>query len=340
MEICEISFEDYSEFFHDSSVCYGTHEFNELNAAKCERIHYLCASNKKFKMGIVGGRKDGVFASPFSAPFCGFVFSGDHMHMNYVDEAISLFVDWVRNQGLSEIRIVLPPHIYDESAVSKVTSSLLRAGFIVDNVDLNYYYSLDVFDENLDSLMHYNARKHLKKALNLDLGFFQCQTEPEKELAYEIIRKNRAARGFPLKMSMDDVMNTSTVVKSDFFLVRDKFEVPVAAAVVFHVTERIVQVIYWGGLPEYNHLRSINYLAYRLFDFYRDAGKTIVDVGPSSEKSVPNYGLCDFKESLGCQVVSKMSFVQYLGVLCLGYMSQLSMLVDNLLLDMPLITLT
>ena len=337
MELIELSAEDYGGLFDDATSCYGTHEFNELNTEKCENLYYLCVRNKKFRMGVVGGRVDGVFASPFSAPFGGFVFTRDHMHLNCIDEAITMFVDWVRDHGFTKIKIVLPPLIYDETIVSKVTNSLFRAGFIIENVDLNYYLSLDIFDENYTSAIQYSARKNMKKAMSQNLLFIQCQKEDEKMLAYDIIRKNRAERGFPLKMSMVEVMTTSGIIKSDFFLVKDQNKVPVAAAIVFHVTDSIVQVIYWGGLPEYNHLRSINYLAFMLFDFYKVAGKKIVDIGPSSDKSVPNFGLCDFKESLGCQVVPKMSMVRYVGLLIFSHIHEAMTFIDNQLLDMSLI---
>lgn len=337
MEFMEMSAEAYAGIFQDVSFVYGAHQFNLLNARKCEKVYYLCARSKKFRLGIVGGKLGSVFASPFSAPFGGFVFSGEHMHMAYVDEAISLFVDWVKCQGMDQIKIVMPPFIYQETVISKVTNSLLRNGFSIAHIDLNYYLSMDAFVGDYDRVMHHSARKNLKKALDHNLQFSRCQQREEKVLAYEIIRQNRAAKGYPLKMSMADVMNTADIIESDFFLVRNESGSPVASAIVFHVTDTIVQVIYWGNLPEYSHLRSVNFLAFRLFDFYKSAGKKMVDVGPSSEHSIPNYGLCDFKDSLGCEVGSKLSLIRYIpgflfSVLCQGARFAETILFDNCLM--------
>ena len=52
----------------------------------------------------------------------------------------------------------------------------------------------------------------------------------------------------------------------------------------------------------------MNYLAYSLFDYYADNGLRILDIGPSTEDGIPNYGLCEFKESIGCSVTMKYSF--------------------------------
>ena len=82
----------------------------------------------------------------------------------------------------------------------------------------------------------------------------------------------------------------------------------IAAAQVFHVCEGIVQVIYWGDVPGYSVLKPINYLAYELINFYGERGFQYIDIGPSSEKGRPNYGLCDFKSSIGCDLNAKFSF--------------------------------
>jgi len=37
-----------------------------------------------------------------------------------------------------------------------------------------------------------------------------------------------------------------------------------------------------------------------------------IDIGPSTENSIPNYGLCEFKESIGCDISPKYTFYKYL----------------------------
>jgi len=44
-------------------------------------------------------------------------------------------------------------------------------------------------------------------------------------------------------------------------------------------------------------------------EYYNNLNIKIIDVGPSSIFSVPDYGLCDFKESLGCHVSLKKTFI-------------------------------
>jgi len=77
---------------------------------------------------------------------------------------------------------------------------------------------------------------------------------------------------------------------------------------VFHVSSVVVQVVYWGDLPEYAHLKTMNFLSYKLFEYYTGTNIHVIDIGPSTENSIPNFGLCEFKESVGCEITNKLTF--------------------------------
>ena len=129
------------------------------------------------------------------------------------------------------------------------------------------------------------------------------------ERAYEVIRRNREEHGYPLRMTLEQVWQTVTsVVKADFFVLEHEGR-DVAAAQISHVAEGIAQVIYWGDIRKYSALRPMNFLAYSLLDHYYKQGLRILDIGPSTEDGVPNYGLCEFKENIGCEVTLKYRFV-------------------------------
>ena len=122
--------------------------------------------------------------------------------------------------------------------------------------------------------------------------------------AYEVIRLNREEHGYNLRMSLGDVMSTINVVPADFFLLSYN-GVDVASAMVYRLAPKICQVIYWGNIGAYSNLRPMNVLAYRLFEYYSKLDIDIIDIGPSSIDGVPDYGLLEFKESIGCSVCSK-----------------------------------
>ena len=158
--------------------------------------------------------------------------------------------------------------------------------------------------EDYEKVLPANGRKNLVGALNENFRLTKCDTLQDKELAYKIIAQNRAARGKPLRMTWEQVKETIKIVPHDFFIVFND-ATPVASAIVFHVTEEIVQVIYWGNIPDKLSAKSMNYLAYKLTAHYHERGMTYLDIGPSTENGVPNYGLCNFKQSIGCEIGSK-----------------------------------
>lgn len=307
MEIVEAGYSEYSTIIAEPYHIFGSAAFNHINEDKAESVHYLLFKDGKYRLGIIGGIRNNVFVSPFSAPFGGFSFLHEDVRISYIDEAAQLLTSWATSKELSRINITLPPFIYQESFLSKQINSLYRNHFTIEKTDLNYAYDLRQFNENYPASTWYNARKNLKIALANHFSFRLCNTADENETAYNIIKKNRELRGFPLRMTWEQVQLSASVIPADFFLVSNSKGFSVAAAVVFHLKPGVVQVIYWGDLPEYAGLKTMNFLSFKVFEYYHQLKLDIIDIGPSTENSIPNYGLCEFKESIGCGISCKFS---------------------------------
>ena len=56
----------------------------------------------------------------------------------------------------------------------------------------------------------------------------------------------------------------------------------------------------------------MNFLSFNVFQYYKNQGIAIIDIGPSTENSIPNHGLCEFKESIGCDISIKTEFFKNL----------------------------
>lgn len=287
---------------------FGAPSFAELNAAKVSSVCFLLFADSRTRLGIIGGLQDGVFSSPFSAPFDGFTPMDPDVAISTIDDSALALEQWAKLRNIHTVRITPPPPLYAESFLAKVTNVFFRRGYTIRNTELNFHFELSRMTDEYASTIWRNARKNLRQALENNLNFFRCQTEEEKVQAYEVIRKNREARMKPLRMSFDQLKNTGNLVTIDFFLVRDAQQVNVGAAIVFHVADQIGQVVYWGDLPQFAHLRTMNFLSYNVFKHYQSAGFRVLDIGYSTENSVPNHGLCEFKESLGCSIQPKLIY--------------------------------
>ncbi len=308
MEIVEVTHQEFQRIITHPYHIFGSANFNVINEDKCDGVFYLLCKDTKYRVGIIGGIRNNTFCSPFSAPFGGFVFLQQDVRISHIDEAIVALNIWAKGKQLSAIKIVLPPTIYQESFLAKQTNSLYRSGFTISNIDVNYAYHLHYFNDNYLASIWHNARKNLKIALSNQFVLIPCNTPLQKENAYNIIQQNRADRGFPLRMTWQQIQTTAAVIPADYFLVQNEQAVHVAAAIVFHVAKGIVQVIYWGDLPEFAALKTMNFLSFKIFEHYHQQQIQIIDIGPSTEDSMPNYGLCEFKESIGCNISSKLTF--------------------------------
>lgn len=308
MEIFEVSPEAFDSVIESPYHVFARASFNKLNASKAHKVYYLLFKKKKIRLGLIVGTHDKIIKTPFSAPFGGFTFLTEDVKLQYLEEAIALFEKWAAERQFESVSITLPPSFYHNSFISKQLNCLWRNDFVISQIDLNYAMYVEDFDDKYLSRIWYNARKNLRSSLEYGMRFHICSCDEEKELAYDIIRKNRERRGYPLRMTWQQVLDTSGLIKADFFIVYTKELLPVAAAIVFHINQEVVQVIYWGDLDGYQELRPMNFLSYKVFEYFKSSGIKVVDIGPSTEYSVPNYGLCEFKESIGCRIDPKYTF--------------------------------
>lgn len=308
MQLVRCTPQEYKSLFPNPSHVFNTVEFNELNRHKCDDVHYLAFNDYKGKtrLGIILGQRGNVLKSPFSAPFGGMEERGVQRVEHYLS-ALNLLREYSLTSGLSVI-ITLPPSIYDmTSRFAKLYCTLLSSGGCMSYADYNFHYPLWKY-AGFKSHLWPEVRNKFNRTKRESFEF-ECRDGDDSAAAgivYDIITRNHSALGYPVHMSLDDIKATASVIKIRFFIARHD-GVAVAAAMVYDTTDEIGQVVYWGDLPEYRHLRPMNYLSYKVFGFYAGIGKTHLDIGPSSSDGHPSLGLCDFKSGLGCEITPKFT---------------------------------
>lgn len=300
MEILEVTPEFFDETFPKPNHIFNSGAFSKLNESRFEKLYYLIFRDTKIRLGIIFGLRDKVLLSPFSASFGGFEFASADIKLYQINSALeSLFV-WTSSNKFIGIKIILPPFFYKEDFLAKMTNCIYRSGFETKNIELNYHFQTDTLTDNYEQTIWYNAKKNLKKANSFGLLFEKLEDRQGKK-AYDIIAQNRSERGFPLRLTWEQVLGTSRVISMDFFLVKTVKEI-VGAAITYQMAPGIVRVIYWGDLPEFSEYKTMNFLSFQLFNYYKEQGIKMIDIGHSTVDSVPNNGLCEFKESIGCSV--------------------------------------
>lgn len=317
-EAKRITAKEFGRLFPSPNHIFNSVAFNELNKHKAAAVHYLAIMDDgKTRFGIVLGEReaDGIktLSSPFSAPFGSFM-TNSTQRLESMEAAVDALRAYAQKVG-ARVKIALTPDVYDRSQTAKWVSVLSRKATL-HHLDLNYFFELDHVTP-YEQIISRSARKNLHNALKHEWRFTPLDTSSERDIerAYNLIALNRKEHGYPLRMSLHDVVATTHVVNALFFVLETKSDAShdtwtdVAAAQVFHVAKDTAQVIYWGDLAAYSHLRTMNRLAAFMYDHFSRLGVRILDIGPSTEDGEPNYGLCSFKEDIGCEVCTKHIFV-------------------------------
>lgn len=306
----EVTAEAYHEVIPKPWHCFADARFNNLNARKVEKVHYLLFKDSKLRLGLVAGQREGILASPFSAPYGGYTPIHTEIKIQSIEEAVDCTEQWAVTNGVKEIRLSPPPPIYNQRFHAKVSNVLHRKNFSIAKMELNFHFDLSVFTQDYGESIWENARKNLNKSFDSNLSFRPCISESEKEEAYNVVRQNRNAKEKPLRMTWQEVAATAKIIPVDFFMVSTPDKQDVAAAIIFNVAPEIALVVYWGDIPDFSHLKVMNFLSFKVFEYYKQKNFRFIDIGISTVDSIPNYGLIDFKESLGCDMQPKVTFVK------------------------------
>ena len=322
MEIREVDNETYNKIVRVPFCRFNKAQFYILNEHKVDNVCYLIFNDGKDRFAFVLGIKDNVAKAPFSASFECFSEITKNNKINHYYEAVDALVNYLKENNISKIEISTPPPYYNISHITKFENALYTKGFSLVNYDVNFEYYLDDFSDDYEMNIDIKARQKLRAATKHHLIFEKTE---DVETVYKIIKQNRTEKGYPLWMSYDDVRNTAQIIPSDYFLVKDANNTPIASALVHQINDEVLRVVYWGNIQASNHLCPMNFLSYNVFKYYSTTKFKMVDIGPSTENSIANFGLCDFKEGIGCKCSPKFRFGKEF--------HKLNKIIDNILSD-------
>ncbi|MBZ7937907.1 hypothetical protein [Campylobacter molothri] len=295
MEIIEITEKEYNNFNTIFSY-FDLSEFLKYNSRKVDDIKYFLFKNNKNRFIASCGIKQNNMLFPFSAPFSCLINMPKDNKMLYYHEAIKLIVQWASKNSKKNIYFNTPPLFYNHSHITKLQNALISNNFSINDYDVNY----EIYLENIDK-----SRKNLRSNFKNKLILIKSN---DLQITYNIIKENREDKNYNLNMTIEDVEQTSKIIPTDLFLVY-KDDMPIASAIVHIMSQNIARVVYWGNTTNSNQYRPMNFLSYNLFLYYKNQNFKIVDIGTSTLHTIPNFGLCDYKESIGCNCSPKINFI-------------------------------
>jgi hypothetical protein len=286
----------------NSELLYSSRRFNFFNRSKCDYIYTHFDSKLSMFFGVKGNK----LIAPFSAPFSFPRYATEFVKYNHVYDFFKSLKEKVDVSEIEQVKITIPPTFYNETMVSKISHSLGALGYELVFRDLNSHIILNSESrQNLPS----STKKSVRASSKHKNQIIHAETLQEKERAYNIIKENRLMKGFPLRMSWEQVSATiADVAKAEFFITVTN-GADSAAAMVFEINDKIAQVVYWGANELGEKFHAMYYLPFQIIEHYHLKGFEYLDIGPSSEEGIISTGLNDYKQMIGCVNTLKETWV-------------------------------
>ncbi len=232
------------------------------------------------------------------------------VEMPVLEAFVAAVIKIISDQRAKSLTLKMPPFSHDLALSSLMTNILLRNGFQLLNHELNYH--MDINSQEFINRISYGNKKRIRKCLREG---FVADHHPLTDIAliYEVIRVNRARRGFPLTMTLEQLQTMLKLFPERYQLFSVKHQVQeasvmVSSAICIAVSPTILYVFYWGDIAGYERYSPIALLAERIYQFCQQEGYTQLDVGTSSLNSLPSYGIAQFKRNLGFSESLKPEF--------------------------------
>lgn len=303
MEIQVLQLEEYLSLGLRPSTVFGSGDFLRLNSHKAKKI--MAFTDSEHRMGIVFGKVDGEYRSPWSAPYTS-VDTSD----NVSEYELRLFGEKIRSlfEKDAKIRLVIPPGVYNGP------EKFFFDGFRKDNdliiKDTSFHIPLAVSEGELG--WNKSARRNLKKGILSGLTLSKLTEASE---CYNLICNHHQSLGYNMAMTKELVEATAKIIPIDFWIVRQETEA-LAAMYCYRVRNDIVQVISSGDTPQGRKNGAAIFMERGIIDYYRHKlvhdekiNNPFIDHGPTSVLGIQNEGLAAFKKSFGCEIGDKITLI-------------------------------
>lgn len=237
------------------------------------------------------------WVSPPCAPF------GGIMPVGHCDEQRLTFLlacvrEWVTRQGGSRLSIKTAPSCYNQHAHEICHHSYLSAGFLPNHSYSNHYIPIGAkaFDRIIEPAERRRLAKGKRNGLSVRMraGAYDVQTVTTLIQCYE-------AYGHQLPVTTEQMERIVQCTPENYLFLTTWLEGrPVAAALMVHVSDTVLYHFLSGFLPEYSSMSPSLMLFEAAYQFSRDKGVQILDLGISLDHhGNEKPALAGFKKRIG-----------------------------------------
>ena len=213
-------------------------------------------------------------------------------------EMVEQLVDYSKRENLDGIKLTQPPTIYSKRLSHYIDFALQKNGFLYSKREISSILFLEKsIDENLSKFKstHRTAVRKAEKS-----GVVVKETDDFASF-YEILKKNLSIRhDVKPTHSLDELLHLKELFPDKINLFGAYIEGEMVAGVVnFIATENVVLAFYISHNEDFQEVRPINLLFYKIFEWAIQKKYNVFDFGIFTVNEEPNMGLARFKENFG-----------------------------------------
>jgi len=213
-------------------------------------------------------------------------------------EMVEQLVDYSKRENLDGIKLTQTPTIYSKRLSHYIDFALQKNGFLYAKREISSILFLEKsIDENLSKFKstHRTAVRKAEKS-----GVVVKETDDFASF-YEILKKNLSIRhDVKPTHSLDELLHLKELFPDKINLFGAYIEEKMVAGVInFIATENVVLAFYISHNEDFQEVRPINLLFYKIFEWAIQKKYSVFDFGIFTVNEEPNLGLARFKENFG-----------------------------------------
>jgi len=213
-------------------------------------------------------------------------------------EMVEQLVDYSKRENLDGIKLTQTPTIYSKRLSHYIDFALQKNGFLYSKREISSILFLEKsIDENLSKFKstHRTAVRKAEKS-----GVVVKETDDFASF-YEILKKNLSIRhDVKPTHSLNELLHLKELFPDKINLFGAYIEEKMVAGVInFIATENVVLAFYISHNEDFQEVRPINLLFYKIFEWAIQKKYNVFDFGIFTVNEEPNMGLARFKENFG-----------------------------------------
>lgn len=243
--------------------------------------------------------------SPPLAPFGG-ICPVIHCRVDQLTFLLACVREWITSNGGNRLTIKTAPSCYDPHTHELCHLSYLAAGFLPNHTYSNHY--IPITDTGFEQIIEPAERRRLAKGkkggLHVRMKTGLCDT-----LMIATLHECYCANGYKLPVTPEEITGITNCTPENYLSLTTWFEGrPIAAALMVRVSDTVLYHFLSGFLPEFRSLSPAVMLFEAAYQFGRDNGARILDLGISLDHfGNEKPALTRFKKRIGgveCQKIT------------------------------------